>query len=96
MQILNYGLILLLFVLLGVAGLQFSYMFYLERLDRERKSHVRDLERRTRRLQQKLELAEEKITEQSAQIFSLLPECAGVFTEDPSDDEAWAEIIEEA
>lgn len=89
---LDYVLILLLFVLLGVAGLQFSYMFYLDRLDRERKSYLRDLERRTRRLNEKLERAEAKIAEQSAQIVKLLPECLGVF--DP-EDEAWADIIEE-
>lgn len=92
MQILDYGLILLLFVLLGVAGLQFSYMFYLDRLDRERKAYVRELERRTRRLNEKLERAEETIAQQSAQIVKLLPECLGVI--DP-EEEAWADILEE-
>ncbi len=75
-------------VLVGVAGLQFSYMFYLDRLHRDRKHHVRHLERRNARLAAKLEAAEQQIAEQTALLEKVCPEYV-------SDEEAWAEIIEE-
>ena len=84
---LDYILIGLLLVLVGVAGLQFTYMFYLDRLDRERKKHVRYLERRNKRLTDKLESAEQRLTEQTAIIEKVYPEY--VF-----DDELWADVID--
>ena len=43
-----YVLIGLSLSLAGVAGLQFFYMAYLERLDREHKKRIRELERHTK------------------------------------------------
>lgn len=76
-------------VLVGVAGLQFSYMFYLDRLHRDRKRHLRHLERRNIRLAEKLEAAEQKIADQTAIIEKVCPEY--IYDEEP-----WAEIIEES
>lgn len=75
-------------VLVGLAGLQFSYMFYLDRLHRERKKYLRQLEHRNIRLTERLEAAEQQIAEQTARLEKLVPEYA-------FDDEQWAEIIEE-
>ena len=75
-------------VLVGIAGLQFSYMFYLDRLHRDRKRHVRHLERRNARLEAKLEAAEQQIAEQTALLERVCPEYV-------VDEESWAEIIEE-
>jgi len=86
---LTYVLICLLFVLLGLSGFQFAYMFYFDRLDRERKHHVRTLERRASRLAARLRAAEARIAEQEAAIEHFR---AASTTED----EAWAEVIEDA
>ncbi len=43
-----YVLIGLSLSLASVAGLQFFYMAYLERLDREHKKRIRELERQTK------------------------------------------------
>jgi hypothetical protein len=83
-----YGLIGLSFVLVGVAGLQFTYLFYIGRLDNERKKHVRHLERKCRGLTERLEKAEIRIAEQDALLGAVFPE-TGV------EDEAWADVIED-
>lgn len=83
-----YLLIVLLLTLVGVAGLQFSYMFYVERLDRERKKHVRDLEKKARRLEHQLETANDKIAEQAVLIEKFVPEYI-------AEDDSWSEIIDE-
>ena len=84
---LDYILIGLLLVLVGVTGLQFTYMFYLDRLDRERKQHVRYLERRNKRLTEQLELAEQRLADHPAILAKVDPEY--VF-----DDELWADVID--
>jgi hypothetical protein len=86
---LEYVLIGVSLVLLGIAGLQFSYLFYLERLDRERKKHVRYVERENRRLSDQLAVAEEKVAEQSAILERVFPEYI------LSEDDAWADVIED-
>jgi len=83
-----FVLIGLLFVLLGVAGLQFSYLFYIERLYRERQKHVKALEQKCLRLSEKLDAAESRIREQSELIASMS-------TEYLVDDGAWADVIED-
>jgi len=83
-----FVLIGLLLVLLGVAGLQFSYLFYIERLYRERQKHVQALEQKCLRLRDKLDVAESRIKEQSELISSMCPEYK-------VDDEAWADVIED-
>ena len=84
-----YGLIGLSFVLLGVTGLQFTYMFYIERLDGERKKYVRVLERAKSRLVVRLEQAEARIAEQNIILGDRFP-----VQKDKEEDEAWADLID--
>ena len=80
---LMYALIGISLVLLGVAGLQFTYMFYIDRVYRERKKYMQELQQNCLRLEEKLKKAEQRLTEQDA-ILSALSE---------RDDEAWADVI---
>lgn len=84
---LYYALICLALVLTGVAGLQMSYMFYLDRLDKDRKNRLRLLERRCKSLTIRLEQAERRVEEQNALIN------AAYYGEDG--DEVWADVIDE-
>ena len=81
-----YALIGLSLALIGVAGLQFTYLFYLDRVDHERKKLVHKLEGECRRLSTRLNEAELKLAERDALInkFNL-----------GSGDEVWADIIDE-
>ena len=81
---LMFVLIGVLFVLIGIAGLQFAYMFYFDRMDRERKKHIHDLEIRSRKLTDRLEKAERRVEEQD----KILAE-AGMVSE------VWADVIED-
>ena len=83
-----YALIGLSLVLVGIAGLQFTYLFYVDRLYRERKKYLRSLEQGCARLTARLEKAEAKLAEQNALLETIYPEL-GV------DDETWADVIEE-
>jgi hypothetical protein len=85
---LYYVLIGLCLSLVGVAGLQLTYMFYLDRIDRERKKRISELEHRCRDLTQKLALAHEKIDEQEEALDRF-----DIFRE--RNEEAWADVIEE-
>ncbi len=80
-----YALICLSLALVGVAGLQFTYLFYLDRLDRERKKCIREVEHKCRQLTVRLEEAETRIAEQDALIETLSPES----------EEAWADVIDD-
>lgn len=82
-----YVLICLCLSLAGVAGLQFFYMVYLERIDRERKKRINELERHAKYLAQKLEDAEIQIFEQN----KLLEEVYDEY----EDEEVWADVIED-
>ena len=81
---LMFVLIGVLFVLIGIAGLQFTYLFYFDRIDRERKKHIHDLEDRSRRLAERLETAERRIEEQDK-----ILDDAGI------ESEVWADVIED-
>lgn len=85
---LMYALIGLSLVLTGIVGLQFSYMFYVERIYRERRSYLRDLERRHARLAERLANAERRASEQNDLLETIYPELG-------KEDEAWADVIEE-
>jgi hypothetical protein len=61
---LYYVLIGLCLALTGVAGLQMTYLFYLDRVDRERKKRLVELEHRCRDMSAKLEAARNRIEEQ--------------------------------
>lgn len=82
-----YALICISLILLGVAGLQFTYLFYVDRLYSERRKYLQDLEYRYARLTARLEYAERRITEQQDMINMLTGE---EFAE-----EDWEDIIEE-
>jgi len=83
-----YVLICLCLALLGVAGLQFFYLFYLERIDDERKKRLHELEQHSSHLTQRLEDAERRLAAQEEIIQSF-------YDQQEKDDEAWADLIEE-
>ena len=86
---LNYVLIGLCFALVGVAGLQFMYMFYLDRLDNERKKRIAELERHCKKLSVRLAEAEDRIGRQNAIIEDI-----GIDT--ARSEETWADVLEES
>ncbi len=83
-----YVLICLCLSLAGVAGLQFFYMVYLERLNNEHKKRVVTLERRLRNLSRRLKETEESMSER----FELIE---AVYEDTENEDEVWADVIEE-
>lgn len=84
---LTYILIVLCLSLAGVAGLQMAYMFYLDRLDRERKKRLHEVEARCKDLASRLEAAEARIEEQDRLLATLYT---------VSDDgEVWADVIDD-
>ncbi len=85
---LMYALIGLSLVLVGIVGLQFTYLFYIDRIYKERRKYLQTLERKHARLVGQLETAERRITEQDELLNSLHPELAAA-------DDGWAEVIEE-
>ena len=84
-----YVLIGLSLSLAGVAGLQFFYMIYLERIDREQKKRIRELEQHCKYLSNRVHKAETQIADQNDLLESFFDE----FTDE--EDEIWADVIEE-
>ena len=82
---LYYVLIGLSLALTGVVALQLMYMFYFDRIDRERKKRVAELERRCRTLKRRVTEAEGKIAEQD-QLISELYERR---------DDVWADVLDD-
>ena len=87
-DMLYYVLIGLCFALLGVAGFQFMYMFYLDRLDRERKKRLCELEHRCKDLSARLAEAEKRIAKQDEII-------EGLEVYNGQSEDAWADVIED-
>jgi hypothetical protein len=85
---LYYALIGLSLVLVGVAGLQFSYMFYLDRLHLERKKHIATLEKKCIDLTARLEDAEIRLAEQAQLLETAYPDMKKA-------DEVWADLLED-
>ena len=83
-----YALIGLSLALLGVAGLQFTYLFYVDRLNRERRRHIQELEQKNARLSVRLEAAEAKLAEREKLLVD-------TYSDPAPSDEAWADVIEE-
>ncbi|CAN5512579.1 MAG: hypothetical protein M3449_03220 [Acidobacteriota bacterium] len=83
-----YVLIGLSLSLAGVAGLQFMYMFYLDRLDKERKKRLHELELRCKNLSCRLSDAETRIAKQN-DLISALEVYNG------QDEEIWADVLDE-
>lgn len=84
---LTYILIVLCLSLTGIAGLQLTYMAYLDRLDRERKKRIHDLEVKCREFGGKLTAAESRLFEQDRLIESLHAE--------RDDEEVWADVLDD-
>lgn len=82
-----YVLIGLSLSLSGVAGLQFFYMIYLEKISREQKKRIYELERHTKYLSRRINEAEKQITEQNGLLES--------FFDEPETEEVWADLIED-
>ncbi len=89
---LMYTLIGLCLVLTGIAGLQFTYMFWVERLYIERRKHSRQLEHQCSDLTKRLETAERRVAKQSDLLKTIHPNFGPDFGKE---DEAWADVIEE-
>ncbi|MBK9215435.1 MAG: hypothetical protein IPM59_07520 [Chloracidobacterium sp.] len=58
---LMYALIGLSLVLVGVAGLQFAYLFYIDRIYRERQRYLQGLEYRYNELKAQLDDAQRRL-----------------------------------
>ncbi|MEJ7846867.1 MAG: hypothetical protein WKF92_02135 [Pyrinomonadaceae bacterium] len=82
-----YALICLCLSLAGVAGLQMMYMFYIDRLDKERKKRVHDLELQCKSLTRRLQEAEDRIDIQNGML-------AG-FGLESGEEENWADVLDE-
>jgi hypothetical protein len=84
-----YALIGLSLILTGLVGLQFTYLFYVDRLNKERKMHLRSLEQKCGRLADRLESAQRRIAEQNELLEPIYPELGR------EENVAWADVIEE-
>ena len=84
-----YVLIGLSLSLAGVAGLQFFYLVYMERIDREQKKRIHELERHCTSLSNRLYDAEQQINEQNDVLES-------IFDDFSEESEVWADVIEES
>lgn len=84
-----YILICLSLSLAGIAGLQFFYLFYLERMDKDKKNRIRELEIHCKNMTRRLQSAEMQIAEQNNFIESVYEEL------DEESEEVWADLIEE-
>jgi hypothetical protein len=82
-----YALIGLSLVLVGIVGLQFTYVFFVERLYRERKKYLQALERKCNQLADRLEFAEQRLAEQNELLETIYPEIG-------KEDVTWADVIE--
>jgi hypothetical protein len=84
-EMLLYVLICVALALAGVAGLQFFYLAYLERLNKQQKRRIYELERHNTALHNRWQEAERQLA-----TFRIQHE-----EEILEEDEAWAEYIED-
>ncbi len=80
----TFVLIFIALTFVCIAAFQFLYLFYLERIEREHKNKIRELERRCKQLTEKLHETENELNEQKHFITSI-----------SEDNEVWADIISE-
>lgn len=83
---LMYVLVGLCLVLLGVSGLQFTYLAYVDRMNNERRKYLKALEKKYRELSARLTEAELRVAEQNELLEQLSP---GVM------EDSWADVIED-
>jgi 16S rRNA C1402 (ribose-2'-O) methylase RsmI len=86
---LQYVLICLCLALTGVAGLQFMYMFYLEKMDEERRKRIQQLERECRFLRSDLLEAEARIANHEETISGFTGQ------QIDAEEEMWADVIDD-
>ena len=84
---LMYFLIALSLVLVGITGLQFFYMFYIERMYEQRRTYMKELEKKFAVVSERLAAAERRVAEQEEMLATVYPEYN-------SDDEMWADVID--
>lgn len=84
----TYVLIGLSLSLACVAGLQFFYMLYLERISNERRKRIVELERHSKQLAKRLSEAEQQIARQNEVLETM-------FDEVENEEEVWADVIED-
>jgi len=84
-----YILIGLSLTLASLTGLQFFYMAYLERLNKEHKRRIYELERHSKYLSNRLNDAEARIAEQNDLIETIFDDLAD------EEEEVWADVIED-
>jgi 16S rRNA C1402 (ribose-2'-O) methylase RsmI len=82
-----YVLIGLSLSLACVAGLQFFYLLYLERISGERKKRISELERHSKHLARRLSEAEQRVAEQNEVLETMYEEF--------EEEEIWADVIED-
>ena len=82
---LMYALIGLSLVLVGIVGLQFTYLFWIDRVYRERRTYLKDLENRYADLNSHLRSAERQVAEQAELLKTM----------GYKETETWADVIEE-
>ena len=82
-----YILIGLSLSLACVAGLQFFYMLYLERISNERKKRIYELERYLEQIAKRLSEAEQQIADQNDILEKMF--------EENVEEEIWADVIED-
>lgn len=80
-----YVLICLSLSLAGIAGIQFLYMVYVERIDRDLKKRIYILEQRIERLVLRLQDADAEIAQQS-KMLELVRDTT---------EEVWADVLDE-
>ena len=68
--------------------MQFFYMAYLERLNKEHKKRIYELERHCKYLSKQLNDAEQQIAEQNNLLET-------IFDDSGEDEEVWADVIED-
>lgn len=84
-----YFLIGLSLSLAGLSIMQFLYLIYLERMGKEHKKRIHELETHNRYLSRRLEDAEQQINEQNTLIDIFYEEFEN------EDEEVWADLIDE-
>ncbi|RMG04391.1 MAG: hypothetical protein D6735_06970 [Acidobacteria bacterium] len=100
-----YVMIIALLSLIGICGTQFLYLLYIERMDKERRKRLAELERKCNYLMEKLKQTEAKLHQQEAMINDLYEEDENIndslnifeieVVEDEQEEEIWADIIED-
>jgi hypothetical protein len=84
-----YFLIVLSLALAGIAGILFFYLTAMEKIGREQKRRVAELERHCAHLSARLQDAETRIAHQAEFI-----EAFEYYQEEKEEDDVWADVIE--